>query len=127
MALAERFLGAEAHPPGLRGFAQSRGIATPGDLPADAQTVAFAETLLSGAIGGASARVMVASVTEEETLGLDEVLNILDEASQVRAYSRELEQKSRELEAATESLRAANRAASGTGSAQGRLHVLGHP
>ncbi len=68
----------------------------------------FAETLLAGAIGSASARVMVASVVKEEPLGLDEVMNILDEASQVRAYSRELEQKSRELEAATRELRAAN-------------------
>jgi len=38
----------------------------------------------------ASARVMVASVVQEEPLGLDEVMNILDEASQVRAYSHEL-------------------------------------
>src|ERR1019366_5367316 len=40
--------------------------------------------------------------------GLDEVMNILDEASQMRAYSRELEAKSRELERATADLRAAN-------------------
>jgi signal transduction histidine kinase len=46
---------------------------------------------------------------------MDEVLRILDETSQVRAYSRQLEsrtqqleQKSRELEAATAELRAAN-------------------
>ena len=51
---------------------------------------------------------MVASVVQEEPLGLDEVMNILDEASQVRAYSHELEQKSRELERATAELRAAN-------------------
>ena len=51
---------------------------------------------------------MVASVTDEEALGIDEVLDILDEASQIRAYSRELEQKSRELEQATAGLRAAN-------------------
>jgi signal transduction histidine kinase len=51
---------------------------------------------------------MVASVAREEDLGLDEVLDILDEASQVRAHSRQLEIKSRELEAATEELRAAN-------------------
>jgi len=51
---------------------------------------------------------MVASVVQEEPPGLDEVMDILDEASQVRAYSRELEQKSRELEAATAELRAAN-------------------
>ena len=35
-------------------------------------------------------------------------MDILDEASQVIAYSRQLEQKSRELEAATAELRAAN-------------------
>jgi Na+/proline symporter/nitrogen-specific signal transduction histidine kinase len=108
MTLAERFLGAERTRRAFEGFARSRGVGAPEGLPADAQSVHFAETLLSGAIGGASARVMVASVTEEEALGIDEVLNILDEASQIRAYSRELEQKSRELEAATAELRAAN-------------------
>jgi signal transduction histidine kinase len=35
-------------------------------------------------------------------------MDILDEASQVRAYSRQLEEKSRELESATAELRAAN-------------------
>jgi signal transduction histidine kinase len=35
-------------------------------------------------------------------------MNILDEASQVRAYSRELEQKSQELTRATAELRDAN-------------------
>lgn len=106
--LAQRFLGSERTQRAFEDFARSRAVEGAGSLPADAQTVHFAETLLSGAIGGASARVMVASVTEEESLGLDEVLNILDEASQIRAYSRELEQKSRALEAATSDLRAAN-------------------
>jgi signal transduction histidine kinase len=78
------------------------------ELTADAGLVHFAETLLAGAIGSASARVMVSSVVKEEPLGLDEVMNILDEASQVRAYSHKLEQKSRELEAATGELREAN-------------------
>ena len=106
--LAERFLGAERTLRAFTGYAAARGLDTPESLPADARTVDFAETLLSGAIGGASARVMVAAVTEEEALGVDEVLNILDEASQVRAYSQELEQKSLELEAASAELRAAN-------------------
>jgi signal transduction histidine kinase len=108
MALAERFLGQARTRSAFRRYAELRGLASPDQLPADAETVYFAETLLSGAIGGASARVMVASVTDEETLGLDEVLEILDEASQVRAYSRQLEQKSQALEAATAELRAAN-------------------
>ncbi|AFL74061.1 sensor histidine kinase [Thiocystis violascens] len=108
MALTERFLGVARTRDAFARHARARGIADPARLPADAETVAFAETLLSGAIGGASARVMVASVTEEEALGLDEVLDILDEASQIRAYSHELEQKSQALEAATADLRAAN-------------------
>ena len=62
-------------------------------LQPDAQLVQFVETQLAGAIGSASARVMVASVVEEESLGLDDVMRILDEASQLRAYSHQLEQK----------------------------------
>jgi Na+/proline symporter/nitrogen-specific signal transduction histidine kinase len=108
VSLAERFLGQNRARAAFRDFASSRGVADPDLLPADGETVYFAETLLSGAIGGASARVMVSSVTEEETLGLDEVLDILDEASQIRAYSHQLERKSRELEEATAGLRAAN-------------------
>jgi len=52
--------------------------------------------------------VMVASVAKEEPLSIEEVMHILDEASQLRTYSRELERKSRELTAATLELRAAN-------------------
>jgi signal transduction histidine kinase len=77
-------------------------------LEADAQLVQFAESLLAGAIGSASARVMVASVAKEEPLSIDEVMHILDEASQLRTYSRELERKSRELTAATLELQEAN-------------------
>jgi signal transduction histidine kinase len=51
---------------------------------------------------------MLSSAVKEEPLSMDEVLGILDEASQLIAYSRQLEQKSRELEAATAELRAAN-------------------
>jgi len=89
-------------------YSNVRNIDPAGELPADAETVHFAETLLAGAIGSASARVMVASVVQEEPLGLDEVMDILDEASQIKAYSHELEKKSRELELATAELRAAN-------------------
>jgi signal transduction histidine kinase len=106
--LAGRFLGAARARQAFTEHAQKLGLRSVGELPADAHTVTFAETLLAGAIGSASARVMVSSVTKEEPLGLDEVMGILDEASQIRAYSRELEQKSRELQAATTELRAAN-------------------
>jgi len=108
LPLIGRFLGPQRAQQAFENYARQRGRAGVDDLQADAGTVHYAESLLAGAIGSASARVMVASVVKEEPLGLDEVMNILDEASQVRAYSRQLEQKSRELERATAELRAAN-------------------
>jgi hypothetical protein len=108
VALLERFLGAARTKQQLAAYARARGAGDWRSLPADAQFVRFAEAELAGAIGSASARVMVASVAQEEDLGLDEVLDILDEATQVRAYSRQLESKQSELEAATSELREAN-------------------
>jgi signal transduction histidine kinase/Na+/proline symporter len=106
--LLGRFLGPERAQEAFASYARRRGTRSIEALAADANLVHYAESLLAGAIGGASARVMVASVVEEEPLGLDEVMNIIDEASQVLAYSRQLEQKSRELEIATNELRGAN-------------------
>jgi len=77
----------------------------PGRLVADARLVDRVERHLAGAIGSASARVMVASVAQEERLGLADVIEILDEASQVRAYARALEETSAELLAANEQLK----------------------
>ena len=108
VGLLERFLGPRRARKRLSAFAAAQGVRDWQTLPANGDFVRFAEAQLSGAIGSASARVMVASVAREEALGLEEVLDILDEATQVRAYSRELERKSRELEAATAELRAAN-------------------
>jgi Na+/proline symporter/nitrogen-specific signal transduction histidine kinase len=108
LPLIGRFLGPVRAQEAFLAYARGRGLSSVAQLKADADLVHYAETLLAGALGGASARAMVASVVQEEPLGLDEVMNILDEASQVRAYSRELELKSRELEAATAELRAAN-------------------
>ena len=62
-----------------------------------------------GAVGSASARVMVASVVEEEALAMDDVLRILDEASQLRRYSQALERATAELRAANERLESLDR------------------
>lgn len=108
LSLLGRFLGPERAREAFATYARNRGDGSIQSLAADAALVHHAESLLAGAIGGASARVMVASVVDEEPLGIDEVMHIIDEASQVLAYSRQLEQKSRELEDATNELRSAN-------------------
>ena len=104
--LVGRFLGPARAQSAFAAHARRRGKDSM--LEADAQLVQFAESLLAGAIGSASARVMVASVAKEEPLSIEEVMHILDEASQLRTYSRELERKSRELTAATLELQEAN-------------------
>ena len=108
LPLASRFLGAERATQHFSDYARERGVPAIEQIAPDAQLVQFVETQLAGAIGSASARVVVAAVVEEEALGLDDVMRILDEASQLRAYSHELEDKSRSLERATHELRAAN-------------------
>ena len=82
VALLGRFLGPEkaaAHlaPAGASG-------------PADPQLVHKAEMLLAGAIGSASARVMVASVVDEDTLELQDVRRIVEEASELRQVNEQL-------------------------------------
>ena len=107
--LLARFLGSTGADSAFTEYASAKGLSWPDQrLAADADLVHYVEVQLGGAIGAASARVMVGSVVKEEALTIDEVREILDEASQVVVYSHRLEQKSHELEAATAELREAN-------------------
>ncbi len=106
--LTGRFLGEDRALRSFNSYAREVGVDDIDQIPEDAKLVLFVETQLTGAIGSASARVVVASVANEESLELDDVTRILEEASQLRAYSRALEEKSRSLEKATRELRAAN-------------------
>ena len=108
MPLVARFQGTDAALRLFLGYAQRLGLSRVEDIPGDGRLVQFVETQLAGSIGSASARVMVASAVEEETLSLSDVMRILDEASQLRVYARALEEKSHSLEQATHELREAN-------------------
>ena len=114
LALAERFLGAERARELFERYAHEHGVVGADRvdslerLQADAELVHFVETQLTGAIGSASARVMVASVVEEEALALEDVLAMVEEAKRLLLHSRELEEKSLSLERASAELRAAN-------------------
>jgi Na+/proline symporter/nitrogen-specific signal transduction histidine kinase len=106
--LVGRFLGPARAADLFQAYATVRGLRSADELEADAGLVGFAELQLAGTIGAASARTIVATVAQEEHLGIDEVMTIIDEASHVIAYSHELENKQRELEAATASLKEVN-------------------
>ncbi len=106
--LVARFVGQERAEQAFRDYARARSINLEKAREADADLISFAERVLAGAIGAASARVMVGSVAKGEMVGIEEVMRILDEASQILQYSRQLELKSQQLEAATRELREAN-------------------
>ncbi len=75
---------------------------------ADARLITFAEKLLTGIVGAASARVLVSTVVQEEKVSMEDVYLILRESQQVRTTNRELKEKSDELKKATEALREVN-------------------
>ncbi len=108
-SLLERFLGKHRVDAALSDYGKEHGINWEQKLTADTRLVSHAEKLLAGAIGSASARVMVASVVKEEPLGIKELMDILDETRQVITYSRKLEKVTAELQAANERLKELDR------------------
>ncbi len=103
--LLARFLGPQRASEAFDRYAQQHGGYP---LQADSRLIHYTERLLAGAIGAASARVMISSIVMGEVLSIEEVMTILDESTQVIEYSRRLEQKSQELEEASAELREAN-------------------
>jgi Na+/proline symporter/nitrogen-specific signal transduction histidine kinase len=103
--LLARFIGRQRADKAFNDYARKNRLDS---LQADSRLIHYTERLLAGAIGSASARVMVSSVVMGEVLSIDEVMTILDESSQAIEYSRRLEQKSAELEATSAELRRAN-------------------
>ncbi|MCR5868726.1 sensor histidine kinase [Aquincola sp. J276] len=91
LALAGRFLGeARARALFMR-HAAGQGVADLAALVPDAGLVHLVQTELAGAIGSASARVVVARAVQEEALAADDVLRIVEEATRLRAANQQLQ------------------------------------
>ena len=106
--LLVRLLGQENCDRALERYERRHNISLSSIREADAGFVEFVERELSGAIGAASARVMISTVVEGEDVSIDTLMRVLDETSQVIEYSHRLEEKSRELETATQELKRTN-------------------
>lgn len=106
-SLLVNFIGADKAEKLITGYATRNKISL-NTQKADPRLVGFAERILSGVIGSASARIMVQSVTKEEELKIDEVLHILRESQQMMELNKELRKKSLELQKATEQLTKVN-------------------
>jgi signal transduction histidine kinase len=103
-----RFLGEERAQQLLRRFEERHRIDLSKERTARAELVNYAETHLAGAIGAASAKIIISSIAKEEPISLEEMFNILDQTQEIIKYSHALEKKSAELEQLTRQLRTAN-------------------
>jgi Na+/proline symporter/signal transduction histidine kinase len=75
---------------------------------ADARFIKFAENLLTGHIGTASAKILISSVIKEDKISLTEVLRILEESKENIIINKKLTDTSNELKKISEQLKNAN-------------------
>ena len=76
---------------------------------ADARLINFSEKLLTGSIGSASAKILIASVVKEEQISLVEVLKILEESKENIVSNKVLLEKSNELTELSSKLKDVNK------------------
>jgi Na+/proline symporter/nitrogen-specific signal transduction histidine kinase len=57
---------------------------------ADADLINYAETHLAGALGAASAKLMMRSIATEDPISLEEMMRVLEQTQEIVRYSREL-------------------------------------
>ncbi|MEM6685290.1 MAG: ATP-binding protein [Bacteroidota bacterium] len=102
-----RFLGEQRATRALKIFFTKYNL-SPDTQLADARLINFSEKLLTGSIGGASAKILIASVVKEEQISLVEVLKILEESKETIVNNKVLREKSEELSQLSSKLKTAN-------------------
>jgi Na+/proline symporter/signal transduction histidine kinase len=103
----KRFLGEEAARNALEEFNTKYDVDKNAAL-ADARLIKFAENLLTGHIGTASAKILISNVVKEEKITMQEVLRILEESHQNILINKRLTETSIELQAKTSEIKQAN-------------------
>ena len=122
-ALLLGFLGKRRTNQALRAFAARFPDALPASAPApvrsgpppvtqsfvsaDPRLLTYAEKLLAGTLGPASARLLLASVAGVEEISYDNMVGILRESQQLLEANRQLQKQSRQLQRLTDELRQA--------------------
>ncbi|TGD80543.1 sensor histidine kinase [Hymenobacter wooponensis] len=111
-ALLTGFLGKKRTSQALHAFAErfpevpdaSENVAT---AQADPRLLAYAEKLLAGSIGPASARLLLSSSVGVEDISFDNVVGILRESQQLLEANRQLQKQQRQLQRLTGQLQVA--------------------
>ncbi|SDG74301.1 sensor histidine kinase [Psychroflexus sediminis] len=102
-----RFLGEAKAKKALNVF-RKRYQVNPEEKLADARFINFSERLLTGAVGSASAKILISNVAKEKPVSLVEVLKILEENKETISVNKSLEEQSQKLIKLTSDLKSAN-------------------
>jgi len=106
--LLNRFLGVPRTTTLLTAYENQHRVDLSRQVNAQAELISYAETHLAGAIGAASAKIIIASITKEDPISLEEMFKVLEQTKEIVQYSKALEKKSAELERTTQQLKEAN-------------------
>ncbi|MEM9897179.1 MAG: sensor histidine kinase, partial [Bacteroidota bacterium] len=75
---------------------------------ANAKFVNYIERMLTGAVGSASARLMISSIAQEEEIEVNDIVTLLKESNAISVLNDQLKEKSWELTNRTKELEQAN-------------------
>lgn len=90
LTLAARFVGDERARAGFERFAEAQDVAFVPSQVADSSWITQTERLLAGVLGASSARVVVKAAIEGRDMHFEDVVRIVDEASEVLQFNRGL-------------------------------------
>ena len=90
LTLASRFVGEERAQVSFQRYAETQGAAFSNTQVANTGWISHTERLLAGVLGASSARVVVKAAIEGRDMLFDDVVRIVDEASEVLQFNRGL-------------------------------------
>jgi Na+/proline symporter/CheY-like chemotaxis protein len=90
LLLAGRFVGEERALNSFSRFAQRQGKSYDPSQPATSEWIAHTERLLAGVLGASSTRAVVKAAIEGRDMHVEDVVRIVDEASEVLQFNRAL-------------------------------------
>ena len=101
------FIGSMQAKEELEDFARKNNIDLK-DVTADPKLVSYVENTISSIIGTSTARMLVASITKEEVVSIDEILEVLKRSQKIIEDNQELKIKTQQLEKLSKELRNTN-------------------
>ncbi len=109
LLLLERFMSMERANDLILNFEKDNDIVLKDHQIASPEFIKYVETHLTGAMGAASAKTIIKSVSQEDPISLEEMFEVLEQTKEIFQYNKALEAKSEELRAANEQLKELDR------------------